>query len=69
VEICKFVNKEPSHEKTEPSRHYYKAPKKIHVQVKDGRNRGKVAEDPIIVEEAFRTNKHDAGKLKQKGIV
>jgi hypothetical protein len=56
VEICKFVNKEPVHEKIEPLRHCYKAPKKIHVQVKDGRNQGKVAEDPITVEEACQTD-------------
>lgn len=68
VEICKFVNKEPAHEKTEQSRHYYKAPKKIHVQVKDGRNQGKVAEDPIIVKEACKTDMHDVGKQKQKDI-
>jgi len=67
MEICKFVNKEPIHEKIEPSKHYYYAQKKIHVQVKDGRNQGKVAEDPIIVEEACKTNNHDAGKRKQKG--
>ena len=37
--------------------------------MKDGRNQGKVVEDPIIVEEACQTDKHDAGKLKHKGTV
>jgi len=59
VDICKNINKEGLQEKVGPSKHFNKKPRKVHVQVRDGRkDHGKVAEDPIILEEVTNLDKN-----------